>query len=222
MQVQLLNLFEEEISFGNFIGLKNEELITLLKDSNIGFIHLVGAPLSGKTHLLKAWVNYALNNNYTSVYFNDQNFNIADIKSVVSEFNYIAIDNIDQLTILQQENLFDLFNEIKLNDLPNRLLTSSTLGFEEFPLRVDLKTRLLSGINLTIKALNDQELIEAVLIYANQFGIKIGILELEYLINHYQRNIGSLINSLNLLSEAALKRRRHITIPLIKDVLYMI
>ncbi|MDQ5920757.1 MAG: DnaA- protein [Pseudomonadota bacterium] len=225
MQPQLLDLFTTKPSFDNFISLNNESLIDALKQQNHQFMHIVGATSSGKTHLLKSAV---ATSKQPAFFIDSQTINstklntnnLPSLNTLADSYDYIAIDNIDQLNNQQQIALFDLFNNIKLNYLNKRLLTSSSINLEAAAnLRDDLKTRILSGINLHLKALSDSDLHTALSIFTTQEGISLGNAEQSYLINHYTRNIGILIQTIKRLVETALLNKRNITIPLIKEFL---
>lgn len=219
MQAQLLDLFATTATFDNFIPLKNEQIIKLLQDSSSQFTHLTGSANSGKTHLLNAWVNLAHGRGRTAIYLDIQLLD-RPIRNLASMFSFIAIDNIELSNDEQQVELFDLFNSIKLNNRDNCLLTSSTNNLSSIlTLREDLKTRLLSGVNLNLKALDDHDLEQALNLFTDQEGIKLDSIEQNYLINHYTRNIGVLIQTIRKLAEAAVMHKRHITIPLIKQIL---
>ena len=116
-----------------------------------------------------------------------------------------------------QIELFDVFNHIKLANRDNYLLTSSTVNLNHSTLlRIDLKTRIHSGMVFALKSLTEDELFHALTIYANREGIKIGATELKYLLTHYARNLGKLIELINQVSQAATMQKKPITIPLIK------
>jgi DnaA family protein len=213
MQPQLLDLFDSKPTFNSFIPLSNHKVVTLLSSYSSQFTHIVGAPQSGKTHLLTAWVNSAPD----VALFIDNPLQI-NLREIVHNYQYIAIDNIQNLDDNKQIELFDLFNQIKLNNLNNQLLTSSSMHLDT-KIREDLKTRILSGINLPLKALSDNELMDAVDIFTAKEGITLDVTEKSYLINHYTRNLGVLIKTIHKITEAAIIEKRNITIPFIKQVL---
>ena len=80
-----------------------------------------------------------------------------------------------------------------------------------------MKTRIYSGLVFGLKNLNESELLSALTIYSNREGIKIGEAELKYLLHHYTRNLGKLIQLIIKISNAALALKKTITIPLIKQ-----
>jgi DnaA family protein len=218
MRTQLLDLFIHEYTFDNFIPLSNIDIIKTLKNDMHQFLHLNGSKYTGKTHLLQAWCNWYKNYSATILYLPAENLQ-SNLIDDVGKYHYIAIDNIEKLNEQQQVILFNLFNIIKLNNLQTKLLTSSNIPLNKVPyLRNDLTTRLQSGITLSLKALTDNDLITALTIFADSDGISLGTSEKEYLINHYPRNIGLLINLLRNIDKEALIQKRNITVLFIKTL----
>lgn len=215
---QLLDLFNREYEFSSFIGAGNEISVANLESFSSQYTHIYGEHLTGKTHLLKAWVNHANHTSKNAIYIDanelKQQF-IAELN--LEQFHFIAIDNIDRLNNERQIELFDLFNHIKLNNRNNHLLTSSTINLNFSTLRDDLKTRIHSGLIFALKQMNELELIDALNTYTIQEGIKFKRQELEYVLKHYTRNLGKLIQLINQLSKSALRQKKEITIPFIKQ-----
>lgn len=219
MQAQLLDLFTTASTFENFIPIKNEAVFSALKDFSHQFTHLTGGHLCGKTHLLQSWVRLAQSHNKKAIYIEASNDDSVNFRDISNKFDFVAIDNIEHLNGLQQILLFDLFNAIKLNNLDVFLLTSSKNSLDRIKtLRDDLKTRLMSGLTLDLKALNDDEIKDAINIHINQQGIKLGETEINFLINHCQRNIGVLVNTIHKIADNAVLENRNITIPFIKTI----
>lgn len=217
MRVQILDLFDQTQTLANFVALKNEQVVNSLNHRINQFTHISGVSGSGKTHLLKAWVNDAKDKQISSIYLKQMqsDFSINDLLN----FKAIAIDNIDHSTDNDQIKLFDLFNKIKLGNLSISLLTSS-LNADLMTIREDLRTRILSGLNLHLKALDDNEIIQALHESAQIDGIGISDTELNYLLNHHTRNIGELISIMHKAAEKALIENKRITVPFIKQVIH--
>lgn len=221
MQTQLLNLFNQQYSFDNYITVINQQTVDILKSQQPQFINLYGNYNLGKTHLLMSWVNLAHNQHKSAIYLNLINDEIID--NLEQKFSYIALDNIDQASEKIQEKVFNLFNQIKLNNLHNKLLTSSSKPLEKCEsLRNDLKTRLLSGINLILIAPNDEELTQIIDQYIQSEGITLDTATRKYIITHYSRNVGAIIELINQASKQALIHNKSITIQLIKDTIQAI
>lgn len=217
---QLLDLFDHSYDFNNFIAIGNEITIANLQNFSNQYTHLYGSHLCGKTYLLKAWINLA-NKKYQSAIYLDslqiQNDEIAQIN--LDRNRFIAIDNIDLLNEAQQIELFNLFNHIKLNSRDNYLLTSSAKNLNHCELRIDLKTRIHSGLVFALKNLTEDELLNALSIYTKREGIRFGETELQYLLTHYTRNLGELLGLIDKVTNFALAEKKQITISLIKNCL---
>lgn len=219
-QQQLLDLFNQQYEFNTFIATDNEISVSNLQNFSNQYTHIYGKSLSGKTHLLKAWVNLAKQKYSHALFLNSKNLANGELNNInLEQFRFIALDNIDYLTDDLQIELFDLFNHIKLNNRNNYLLTSSQVNLNQSNLRVDLKTRILSGLVFALKSLNDDELFNALLIYTKREGIKLNELELKYILTHYTRNLGQLINLICRISNYAVVGKKPITTTLIKQVI---
>lgn len=221
MKPQLLDLFDNLPSFDNFIPINNQMVIDALKSPKNQFVHITGTQSSGKTHLLKSWIASANHMRKSAKYIDTKDKEGAEeLRHLATYYQFIAIDNIDNLDEQKQIELFDLFNSIKLNDRNNLLLTSSSISLENnHNIRDDLKTRLLSGLNLHLKTPSDEEIIQILQIFIAKEGIKLNDAELSYMITRYTRNIGVLINTINKVAEIAVMEKKNITIPLIKQVI---
>lgn len=219
MKAQLLDLFDPQPVFNNFVELKNELVVHSLSNFSRQFTHIAGTNNSGKTHLLKSWVYLAKSNKFKATYIDMRVAKTGISPSRLLQYDYIAIDNIDNLTNKQQISMFDLYNKIKQDSLSNMLLTSSSLPLEKLSLLPDLITRLQSGLNLNLKVLDDNEILLALSQIANTEGIGINDDGLKFLINHYNRNIGQLIIAMRNIADIAVLEKRNITIPLIKKAL---
>lgn len=218
VQQQLLDLFNREYEFNAFIATGNEISVSNLQSFSSQFTHLYGEHLTGKTHLLKAWTNLANHKYHSALYLDSADLIDGDLRGVdLDLFRFIALDNIDVLSDELQIELFDVFNHIKLQGRDNYLLTSSNVNLKHSNvLRVDLKTRIYSDMVFGLKSLTEDELFHALSIYTNREGIKIGSTELKYLLTHYTRNLGKLIELINQISQSATMQKKAITIPLIK------
>lgn len=221
MSQQLLDLFRHECEFSNYIATGNEITVANLQNFSSQFTHLYGESLSGKTHLLKAWINLA-NHKYHNGFYLDAK-DLTQIEHLttlnIDEYRFIAVDNIDFLNEDQQIELFNLFNHIKLNQKNNYLLTCSTINLNFSNLRIDLKTRIHSGLVFGLKSLTEDELLNALTIYCNRESIGIGNNELKYMLTHYTRNLGLLIKQIQNISQTATIEKKPITTHFIRQLM---
>lgn len=218
---QILDLFNHHPTFDNFVNLNNKIVVDALINSSNQFLHITGLQHNGKTHLLKAWVNKAQEEHMSVIYVDIKNGTTnTDIKQLATYYQLIAIDDIDYLNENQQVDLFNLFNSIKLNNRDNKLLTASKFPLDTIDnIREDLKTRILSGLTLSLKTPDDAELLQILKMYCLQEGIKLDDNELNYVITHHTRNIGELISLINQIAQKALVEKKNISIPLIRQLI---
>lgn len=208
----LLDLFNREYEFSNYISCGNELVVGNLQNFSNQFTHIYGDSLTGKTHLLKSWVNLANHRYNAGLYLTGSDLSQIAIRDIdLDTYRFIAIDNIDRTNDIEQIAIFDLFNLIKLNNRDNYLLTSASLNLNHSNMRIDLKTRIYSGVVFALKTLGDTELLAALQIYIKREGIKLGDKELQYILTHHTRNLGEILRFINQISLDAIREKKPIT-----------
>lgn len=216
-QQLLADMFVEEKNFNQFFAIGNEIALHIIANSVNHIIHIVGAKLSGKTHLLKSWVNQAVQNQQLALYIDCKL--LKQYSDDIRKYNFIALDNIEYMSEGLQLELFDLCNQIKLYNNTSFILTSSTNRLKSSHLRQDLTTRLLSGLVISLKRLEDQYLFFALKQYIDLECFKISDNEIKYLINHCNRSLGVLIKHIKELSLYATAQKKPITKHVLKEYL---
>lgn len=220
---QLLNLFDQDCEFNNFISLGNEIIVANLQNFANQFCHIYGNENSGKSHLLKAWVNLANQKYNAGLYLNSSDLCEMSINDIdLDTYRFIAIDDIDLASELEQIAVFDLFNKIRLACRDNYLLTSSTQNLNSAEIRADLKTRLQSGVIFALKSMSEDDLLQALQIYTKCEQIKISDNSLTYLLTHHSRNLGELISTIHTVSLVATQSKSTISSALIKNTLNLV
>lgn len=203
----------------NFIG--NADVVLALKEllSDPGTqpgqrnIYLCGQAGSGRSHLLHASEAF--------VQAAGQIKRSLDRYSKVEDFAYLpyvtlyTVDDVEQLDNERQIALFNLFNQI----VPGQKLICSgaepPLGLK---VREDLRTRLAWGLVFRLTPLNDEEKITALIQAAQARGLQLSPEVPSWLINHYQRDLGSLMAVLDALDQFSLERKRAVTLPLLREL----
>lgn len=217
-QQQLLEeLFAQDQDFNRFVAMGNELALRCIINNVNHIMHIVGAELSGKTHLLKSWINQAKQNGSQALYLDCRTESNQEILN--DEYAFIALDNIENMSEALQSAMFDLCNQIKLYNKQKFILTSSTVALAALNLRNDLLTRVMSGFVIYLKSVEDQDLFVALKQYASLECLNIGDAEIKYLVTHCTRNLGSLIKLINDLSLYATAEKKPITIYLIREYL---
>ncbi|MDD3265911.1 MAG: DnaA/Hda family protein [Burkholderiales bacterium] len=217
---QLLNLFDQNYEFNNFISLGNEITVASLQNFAHQFCHIYGSNNSGKSHLLKSWVNLANQKYNAGLYLTSSDLSEISVNDIdLDTYRFIAIDNVDHINEPEQIAIFDLFNKIRLANRDNYLLTSSTQNLNNIDIRSDLKTRLHSGVVFALKTMNEDDLLQALQIYTKCEQIKVSDSSLKYLLNHHSRSLGMLTSAIHEVSLVATQSKSAITNTLIKSIL---
>jgi len=199
----------------NFIPGRNRAALQALRGALSGgepFVYLWGASGSGKTHLLRGFVESA------------QAVRAAGYLPASSadwdragSLNAAAADDVARLGESAQLALFDLCN--RLRGSGGVLAASGDAPPAQLALRADLRSRLASGIVLQLHALGDQEKTAALRERAASRGMTLGEDLVRYLLTHFRRDMGTQIAVLDALDRYSLEQKRPITLPLLKQAL---
>jgi DnaA family protein len=203
-------------AFDTFVAARNQEVIAALTDSGgERFIYLWGEAGSGKTHLLQAWVAHAEARGSSAIYLDARSESLPDF---AREASYIAVDHLDELDPDSQITLFSIYNSLKDAGRGYLLMAGRRPPLSQ-PLRDDLRTRLGWGLVFEVKALSDQEKLEALHAHALTRQLAVPDDVFRYLLTHWRRDLDSLIAMLDMLDRYSLALRRPITVPLVKNLL---
>ena len=202
--------------FNHFVIGSNQEALAMLSlDSAEPFIALWGHHGSGKTHLLKAWVNQAILNKESALYIDACNTKLIN---AAKHAKFLAIDHIEALDANAQIILFSLYNLFR-STKESKVLIASTLPPIHLNLRKDLRSRILSGLVYEIHGLSDEQKLAALYAYVRAQQINIHKNVLQYLLRHFQRNLTNLIAIVDTLDREALVQQHPITLPFLKATL---
>lgn len=219
MRQLLLNILPNPApSQDNFITGHNDECLAAWliwlgsKQPDTGF-YLFGPSGAGKTHLLKAssfsYQDAASNPDLISI----------DSAHLDSDASDLAVDNVQQLSAIGQQNLFNTFNRLRAQG--GRLLIAADKSPKNLSLREDLRTRLGYGLVYGLEPLDDDEKVKALTQLAKDRQLRIGSELIPYLIRHTPRDMGSLTTLLLALDSYSLEHQRPITLPLLRELLQL-
>jgi DnaA family protein len=197
----------------NFFPGQNGAALGALRAALAGgeaFVYLWGAAGSGKTHLLRAFARAA---GADAAYHETAR---ADWKGLET-LKTVAIDDVSRLDEPGQITAFDLCNRLRASG--GVLVASGTVPPAELALRADLRSRLASGIVLQLHPLGDAEKSQVLREHAAARGLAIDEALIDYLLTHFERDMGTQIALLDALDRYSLQRQRGITLPLLKEVL---
>ncbi len=201
--------------FDKFLGTENAELVYVLQHKHDPFIYVWGEEGAGKSHLLRAWVAQALDAGKKAVYIDAA---ATPLTEAAFEAEYLAIDQIEKLGNEEQTLLFAVFNRFR-NSGKGFLLLSSEHTPQQLVIREDLRTRMAYCLVYEVKPLTDREKIDALVSMAAARQVTIDPEIFEYLLNHWRRDMDSLMQMLDTLDNYAVTMGKRITLPLLRQLL---
>ncbi len=186
----------------NFIPGSNAEALHSLKMAIDGanearFIYLWGAPGSGKSHLLQACHDLALERSLP----------------------LSVVDDVNTLDEAAQIDLFNYFNQLRASG--GILITSGNAAPTQMGLRDDLATRLAWGLVYQLHPLSDEEKAQALKTHAKERGMKLPDEVVDYCLRHLRRDLPTLMAVLNALDKWSLTEKKPVTVPLLKKLLQL-
>ncbi len=175
--------------------------------------YLWGPEGSGKTHLLKA-AREGLREQGARVGWlgaNDEPSEFDDTWAAV------VLDDVHLFTAEQQHAAFNWFVNAQTHHKP--VLAAGEFAPVELKLRDDLRTRLGWGHIFGLQLLSEPERRSVLRQAADARGVFLGDEVMDFMLNRFSRDLGSLMELLDLMDGYALQTQRAITIPLIKSML---
>jgi len=191
-----------------FVSTSNKKAYSFILNKKIDNkkILLIGPNKSGKTHLGKIWQK---NNNAVSY---ENNFEI-----ILNYKKNIFID--DFLKNINEEQIFHLINHCSINKL-TILLTSKKEVFEHNFLLKDLVSRLKTFNLLRIDLPDDDLIINLIIKLLHDKQIIIKNEEIfHYILKRIERSYEEIFLLIENIDKLSLKKKRELTIPLIKKLL---
>jgi len=183
-----------EPSLDNFVPGQNAELLARLRELRAGrlaesIVYLWGEPGSGRSHLLHACARPGL----------------------------AVADDVDSLDEKEQIGLFSRINEAR--ETGSAVLAAGSAPPAQLALREDLKSRLAWGLVYQVKPLTDADRVLYLAAEADRRGMRLADDLVAYLLARVRRDLKSLGVILDALDRASLEQKRHLTLPLVREVL---
>ena len=176
--------------------------------------YLWGNSASGKTHLLKS-VQDALRSRGASVGWLDAN--VLQPPEFDERWATILMDDVHLYNAEQQQMAFNWFINAQTHQC--WMLAAGALPPADLKLRDDLRSRLGWGHVFQLHVLSELERRSVLRQAADDRGIFLGDEVMDFMLNRFSRDLGSLMELLEHLDGYALQTKRAITIPLIKSML---
>jgi len=199
----------------NFFPGRNGAALKALRAALEGgeaFVYLWGASGSGRTHLLRGFATAASSTRAAECFAAEK----ADWARA-AKLAAVAVDDVSRLDAAGQIALFDLCN--RLRGSHGALAAAGDAPPAELGLRPDLRSRLASGIVLQLHPLSDAEKAEALREHATRRGMAMDPDLIQYLLAHFERDMGTQTAVLDALDSYSLQRKRPVTLPLLKEAL---
>ena len=208
----------------NFFAGPNVELVSHLRqwlhDSAHGAgrsalaCFIAGAPGSGKSHLVSA-LAHALDEKGESVgILRPDSLAAADFNPAWSA---VVLEDVHALDAALQHTAFNWF--VNAQTYQRAVFATGNTVPRALALREDLRTRLGGGQIFQLQALTDAQIRAVLQDSARLRGLVLGEEVLDFVLQRFSRDLGSLMPLLTALDHFALQTQRAITIPFIKTML---
>ena len=176
--------------------------------------YLWGAQGSGKSHLLKA-AQAALREQGARVGWLDAG--MLDPPEYDEDWAAVIFDDVQLYSASQQQVAFKWFVNAQTHQ--RAVLAAGAVPPAELKLRDDLRTRLGWGHVYQLQLLSESERRAVLRQSADARGVFLGDEVMDFMLTRFSRDLGSLLELLDLIDEYALQTKRAITIPLIKSMM---
>lgn len=176
--------------------------------------YLWGAQGSGKSHLLKA-AQAALREQGARVGWLDAG--LLDPPEYDEDWAAVIFDDVQLYSASQQQVAFKWFVNAQTHQ--RAVLAAGAVPPAELKLRDDLRTRLGWGHVYQLQLLGESERRAVLRQSADARGVFLGDEVMDFMLTRFSRDLGSLLELLDLIDEYALQTKRAITIPLIKSMM---
>lgn len=176
--------------------------------------YLWGGSGSGKTHLLKA-VRETLRETGAAVGWLDAS--VQEPPEFNENWAAVLMDDVHLYTSVQQHAAFNWFVNAQTHQ--RWVLGAGELPPADLKLRDDLRTRLGWGHVFQLQVLGEPERRAVLRQAADARGVFLGDDVMDFILTRFSRDLGSLMELLDLIDGYALQTKRGITIPLIKSMM---
>ena len=226
-QLTLSIQLPDDETFSSFEVGENQSIVNelpLLVDGKSQFstMYLFGPSAVGKSHLLHASCAYADAHGKTSICmsFKELMSFSPEVLEGLEFYHLICLDDLDLIVgkASWEQAVFDLFNRVL--EQQHQLVICGQQSVKQLGITLpDLVSRLAWGYVESVKVLSDDDKVQAIQKRASQRGLILHLDVAKFLLNRVDRDMKSLVKSLDELDKASIRDKRKITIPFIKEVL---
>jgi DnaA family protein len=176
--------------------------------------YLWGMSGSGKTHLLKA-VREALREQGAAVGWLDAT--TFEPEPFHETWAAVLLDDVHLYSAMQQHAAFNWFVNAQTHQ--RWVLAAGDAPPASLNVREDLRTRLGWGHVFGLKVLSEPERRSVLRQAADARGVFLGDEVMDFMLTRFSRDLGSLMELLDLIDAYALQTKRAITVPLIRSMM---
>lgn len=176
--------------------------------------YLWGTHGSGKSHLLKA-AREGLREQGARVGWLDPTVQIP--VDFDDQWAAVLMDDVHHFDATQQHTAFSWF--VQAQSLQRPVLAAGEFAPAELALRDDLRTRLGWGHIFRLQTLSEPERRAVLRQAADARGVFLGDDVMDFMLTRFSRDLGHLMELLELLDGYSLQTKRAITIPMIKSMM---
>ena len=185
------------------------------------WLYLAGSTGSGKSHLLMAACQAAIQGGRTVQYLPlaSMGDKAAAIRGVAGS-EFLALDDLGAIAGNRdaEHALFDVYNQAKAEGAA-LLFAADVLPVQLGLGLPDLRSRLGACQQALLKPLDDAERRAVLRQQAATRGIELDDTVLDWLFNRYARDLGALLDLLERIDQASLAAQRRITVPFLRGFL---
>jgi DnaA family protein len=191
--------------------------------------YLWGPAGCGKTHLLRGLAGQALALGWHVLWLDRQGFQSWDSAQPEAP-TLVLMDDCESLDAPQQHWAFNLFIENAAataqreaaggqGGMSMAIVAAGRVPPVDLNVRDDLRTRLGWGLIFGVQALSEEGVRLVLTKEAKRRGVRLAEGVLPYLLTHFSRDLGFLMDLLERLDRFALAEQRLVTVPLLKQML---
>lgn len=216
----------ELAQFSLFVAGENQTIIDYLKNldsSSFQQTAIIAKTGWGKTHLLAAMTDWVLQQGEQAMYL--------PLAALANESPEL-LDGMENMQLLVLDDiaavsdkpawalaLFALINRF-IDQQQGHLLWSSAVPARSMAIALpDLQSRLQAATQFKLKALTDADKVQALKGHAQSRGLVLADDVAEFLLGRLDRDMPTLMATLEQLDQASMRAQRRLTLPFVKQVL---
>lgn len=216
MQLSLPFTRSQQLGFDEFVEAPGTDAVRFLADPGEAHALVVGAPGTGKTHLLTAACQQAYQQQQQAAYIPlaDTDTLTPAILQGLASFDLVCVDDLHRVAGQPEWEtaLFNCYNECDAGAA--RLVVAGTGAAQEVGFQLpDLVSRLRAALVLRTSPLDDEEAVVALRRRAAFASFELPDAVARFLLRRIPRDMPTLVRALDALAEHTFAEQRKVTVP---------